>query len=252
MAPRTLESLLLGEGLIDEHSLSLARAEAIARQRKLAEIVIDLGLLDQRSLATLVARAAEVELVTPIDARAARSLVAMVPTTVARRHLVVPVRHDSEGLLVAMIDPFEPGIVELIESGSGVPVRKAVGVRSEIEMAVLELYHIEDEADRTIQISAALSLDLEPATAPADGESPGIPEEWGTAPGEPDRHDPTPGVEADRTAPSTAGRLSDADRLAHVERQLVSVTRMLAIIQSRLDTIDARLANLAASPRTTT
>ncbi|MCM2317665.1 MAG: hypothetical protein NDJ92_21145, partial [Thermoanaerobaculia bacterium] len=63
MAARPLDELLLREGWVDEHSLSLARTEALARQRKLAEIVIDLGLVDQRSLARILSSESGAEFV---------------------------------------------------------------------------------------------------------------------------------------------------------------------------------------------
>lgn len=259
MSSRKLDEVLLAEGLVDEQSLSLARTEALARQRSLAEIVIDLGLIDQRSLGVLLARESGVELASPIDTQAAGSLIAMVPAVLARRHQVVPIRHEPDGLVVAMIDPFEPGIVEIIESASGVPVRRAVGIRSEVEMAVLELYHVEDDADRTIQLSGAFALELA-APAVEHDEYSGIPDEWtpsaedqrqsaGWSAAAHDAHDGSGSSDADRTAPTGTGQPSEADRLAHVERQLLSVSRALALIQSRLDTIDARLANLGSHPR---
>lgn len=257
MLTRKLDELLLAEGLVDEQSLSLARTEALARQRKLAEIVIDLGLIDQRSLAALLAQESGAELVSPIDATAAASLASIVPELVARRHQVVPVRAEPDALVVAMIDPFEPAIVELLEAAAGTPVRRAVGIRSEIEMAILEVYGPDEAADRTIQIAPNLfSLELGSATSQSEGEYSGIPDEWHTSNEEPaHRAESVPDSEpdgprdADRTAPSTARLLSEADRLAHVERQLLSVSRALAIIQARLDTIDARLANLGSQPR---
>jgi hypothetical protein len=259
MLTRRLDELLLAEGLVDEQSLSLARTEALSRQRKLAEIVIDLGLIDQRSLALLLARESGAELVSPIDSRTSMSVSALIPAHVARHHQVVPVRAEHDGLVVAMIDPFEPAIVELLEAAAGVRVRRAVGVRSEIEMAVLELYHVEDLADSTIQITPNLALALGASLQPIDDEFSGLPDDWSTTIDEaakaaalpssgPPAHDPG---DADRTAPSTAGSLTEAERLAHVERQLLSVSRMLAIIQSRLDTIDARLAHLGSQPRVT-
>lgn len=255
MSKRKLDELLLEEGLVDEQSLSLARTEAIARQRKLAEIVIDLGLIDQRSLAELLAREAAAELVSPIDTDSAKSVASFIPIHLARRHQIVPVRNEGDRLVMAMIDPFEPGLVELIEAATGLRVERAVGVRSEIEMAVLELYGVDEAGDHTIQLSAGLSLELGPDTAGAYGEYSGIPDEWSSSREEPLASDAADALaaaqraEADRTAPSTAGYISDAQRLAHLERQILSVSRTLAIIQSRLDTIDARLANLAGQPR---
>jgi hypothetical protein len=256
MSAKPLDELLLAEGLVDEPSLSIARAEALARQRKLAEIVIDLGFVDQRSLAALLARESGAELVSPIDADASRTIAKLIPLHLARRHQVVPIRVDAVGLVVAMIDPFEPALPELLESATGMSVSRAVGVRSEIEMAVLDLYGIDDAADVTLLVPRTLSLELGSAAHAPEDEYSGIPDDWSTTHDGPmpaDAHEATSKVketEADTTAPSTAGFLSDSDRIAHVERQLLNVSRALALIQSRLDTIDARLANLAAQQRT--
>lgn len=256
MAARPLDELLLREGWVDERSLSIARTEALARQRKLAEIVIDLGLVDQRSLAKLLSSESGAELVSPIDSDTARDLAASIPTLLARRHQVVPIRSDANGLVVAMIDPFEPGLAELLESETGMPVQRAVGVRSEIEMAVLDIYGVDEASNATLMTPRGLALDLDEDAPSHAGEYSGIPDDWSTHGGETPVPDFTPAAiepaaDADRTAPSTSGALSDSERIAHVERQLFSVSRTLAIIQARLDSIDARMANLAGQQKAT-
>jgi hypothetical protein len=196
--------------------------------------------------------------VSPIDIGSARAVARAIPTHLARRHHVVAVRSDEGALVVAMIDPLEPGITELLESATGTRVRRAVGVRSEIEMALLDLYGDDEAANATLMAPRGLALDLDSAhdePAPAADYS-GIPDDWNTSPGvtplpEESATPPSPASspDADSTAPSTAGKISDSERIAHVERQLLTVARALALIQSRLDTIDARLANLAGQQK---
>jgi len=247
MITRKLGDLLLAEGLVDAQSLSLANTEALARQRKLAEIVIDLGLIDQRSLASLLAVESGLELVSPIDTKACASIASRIPVHVARLHQIVPVHAEPDVITIAMIDPFEPDIVELVAAATGAKVTRSVGVRSEIEAAVLEIYGGDEAGDRTIQASRGLSREPASPRPSFDYELPTIPEEWLTAVARDPGADPAEAEassDADRTAPSSAGRLTEAERLAHIERQLFSVTRALALIQTRLDTFDARLANL--------
>ncbi|MFA6958910.1 MAG: hypothetical protein WC538_23815 [Thermoanaerobaculia bacterium] len=246
MFTRRLDELLLAEGLVDEQSLSLARTEALARQRALAEIVIDLGLIDERSLATLLARESGLDLVSPIETAEAAAISGLLPLHLARRHQIVPLRAEPDAIVIAMIDPLEPGIVEMVAAATGTQVGRAVGVRSEIEMAVLELYGVDEAGDHTIQSSRAPRPET---VSPASSSfwPPGGPDDWQAVDppdSPPAEAEADPRRDADRTAPSTAGRLTDTERLAHVERQLFSVSRALAIIQARLDTIDARIANL--------
>jgi type IV pilus assembly protein PilB len=250
MFTRRLDELLLAEGLVDEQSLSLARTEALARQRTLAEIVIDLGLIDERSLASLLARESGLELVSPIETASSTAISGLVPLHLARRHQVIPLRAEPDTIVIAMIDPLEPGIVEIIAAATGTQVGRAVGVRSEIEKAVLELYGVDEAGDHTIQASRGSWLD-EVSLAASDPGLPGGPDDWQAVnpPDSPTDESDSDSRDADRTAPSTAGHLSDTERLAHVERQLFSVSRALAIIQARLDTIDSRIANLGGVTR---
>ena len=155
-----------------------------------------------------------------------------------------------------MIDPFEPGLAELLESASGMPVQRAVGVRSEIEMAVLDIYGVDEASNVTLMTPRGLSLDLDAEAPSHAGEYSGIPDDWSIEQDEASASDapaganaPSEAPDADRTAPSTSGALSDSERIAHVERQLFSVSRALALIQSRLDSIDARMANLAGQQK---
>jgi hypothetical protein len=251
MFTRKLDELLLAEGLVDAQSLSLARTEALARQRTLAEIVIDLGLIDERALASLLARESGLELVSPIEISAASAISSLLPVHLARRHQIVPVHAEPDVIVIAMIDPLEPGVVEMVAAATGTQVKRAVGVRSEIEAAVIELYGADEAGDHTIQAFRAFPSPPGTPRTTLDYELPRIPDDWlaaATDPGPSPAHSDASG-DADRTAPSTAGRLTDTERLAHVERQLFSVTRALAIIQARLDTIDTKLTNLVGPAR---
>jgi hypothetical protein len=262
VSDQRLDQLLVRAGLIDEHSLSRARSEAFSRQRKLAETVIDLGFADQRTLAEVIARESGLSLVSPIDMDAARRTAKRLPVNLARQHLVVPVELDGDTLVVAMIDPFEPGIVEVLESTTALTIRRVVGVRSEIEMAVIELYGADEQAEITLFAPRALSLELA-SDAEAEGMA-GMVDDLVSY--EPDNE----GAEADHgddaasqtiaahprafgaedsTAPSVARDVTDSDRIARVERQMFNVARSLALIQARLDAIDARISHFVESSR---
>lgn len=263
MSNEGLDRILLKAGVVDEASISRARAEAVMRQRKVPEILIDMGLVDERMLAGLMARVGGVTFVESLDREAVKRLSKRFPTHIARRHLVVPVDEDGDTLVVAAIDPYEPGLVQLLESTTGTKVRLAVGVRSEIEATVLDVFGAEEEAEITLFAPGAATLQLEdgPVVAPTPAaaiEGGGAREPW-------PENDEDDGVASrtvavlpgrssetdadDSTAPSATRGVSESDRMAHVERQLLSISRALALIQVRLDGIDAKMAELSEATR---
>lgn len=256
-----IDRLLLDAGLIDEQSLSLARGEAVGRQRMLAEIVIDLGFVDQLTLADLIARKGGIPIASPIDLEAAKELAKQVPTHLARKHMIVPIDRDGDTLVVAMIDPNEPGTIEILESTTGMKIRPAVGVRSEVETAVIELYGVDEETEITL-LSRGLSLDhsTEDSTSDAEVSPHDLFED------EPDNEDaeaekddanrtifvrPAESELDESTAPTVSRQSTESNRSAHVERQLVGIMRALALIQTRLDAIDQKIAHLVDSTRVT-
>lgn len=258
MADQDLVQVLTKSGLLDSVSLSRARAEAVLRQRGLAEIVIDMGYVDERTLAEAIAREGEMQLEERVDLENAGRLARHFPTHLARRHQVVPIAEDDGVLVVAAIDPFEPGLNRLIASTTGREIRLIVGPRSEIEKAVLDVFGADEEAEITLFAPKAMSLQLdedgestpvEPPDSDEASETKAVVDE-----AEDDDMNRTIHVKIaavsssdegdDSTAPTVARKMSDLDRLAHVERQLFSISRALALIQARLDTLDTKIADL--------
>jgi hypothetical protein len=258
MSDEKLDRILLKSGFFDEESISRARAEAVMRQRKVPEILIDMGVVEEKMLAGLIARVGGVSLVDAFDREDVKRLSKRFPVHIARRHQVLPVGQDGDTLVVAAVDPFEPGLAQMLESTTGTKVRLVVGVRSQIEAGVLDVFGAEEEAEITLFAPGAATLQLEDgasaepkAAAPeprAEPEPVAEPEDEATnqtvamMPPRSEQAD-------DSTAPSVARGGSDSDRMAHIERQLFSISRVLALIQVRLDAIDARVTELGEATR---
>lgn len=259
MSDDGLDPILRKAGVVSDDAISRARAEAEMRHRKLPEILIDMGLVDEKTLAGLIARVGSVALVDPIDRDVVRRLAGRFPTHLARRHLVVPAGEEDGTLVVAAVDPFEPGLAELLASTTGMTVRLVAGVRSAIEATVLEVFGADEEAEITLLGVGAGRLELQ-----GEGDEP-VPfdrtrEEAGNerveGPWDDDDSSHTivvqprsapASTEDETTAPSR--QAGEVDRMAHVERQLLSISRALALIQVRLDAIDEKVAELAEAAR---
>src|SRR5579862_2779054 len=122
MARRSLEDVLLEEGLLDEVGLRHARRHARKHSVSLARAVIEGGLSDE-ALAEALARRlklARVELADePVDDDALRE----VPFDLADARRLLPLSIDRTGrrrtIRVAMADPFDVDAVEEIEMSTG-------------------------------------------------------------------------------------------------------------------------------------
>jgi type IV pilus assembly protein PilB len=135
MARRTLEDLLLEEGLVDDVGLRHARRHARKHGVSLARAVVEGGLSDE-ALAEAVARRLQltrVELADePVDDDALRE----VPFELAEARRLLPLSIDRTGrrrtIRVAMADPLDLDAVEEIEMSTGCQLEPVVARAGEL------------------------------------------------------------------------------------------------------------------------
>jgi hypothetical protein len=141
---RTLEDLLLEEGLLDEAGLRQARRHARRAGVSLARAVVEQRLLTEGALAEMLVRRLHVPRVDlaaePVDQDAVRE----VPFAFADAHRLLPLSIDRTAkrrvIRVAMADPLDLDAVEEIEMSTGCDVVAHVAPVGELAEAIQRCY----------------------------------------------------------------------------------------------------------------
>ena len=158
---RTLEEVLIAEGILTRRELDEAVAAQNGRRGGLGLFLLERGQLDEPTLARALSRLYDLTLVdlagTPIEA----GLLDLFPLERMRRDLFVPLRREQGRLVVAVADPGNVLLRDDLQQREGGSVEIVVATRS----AVLDRLGRVDASQRTLN---ALTEDFKLAGADED------------------------------------------------------------------------------------
>ncbi len=145
-----MERLRIGELLLQaklitperlEDALTLQRAQG----RKLGQVLIDLGIVNETQLTQALGQQLSVPWVSLYHIDFSRQLLNLVPREIAERYCLVPiyvrrVRKQGETLYVAMDDPTHEAALDAVRVSSSLPVRPMIAAPSDIRSAIRVYY----------------------------------------------------------------------------------------------------------------
>ncbi|MFP5309526.1 MAG: ATPase, T2SS/T4P/T4SS family [Actinomycetes bacterium] len=141
---RRLGEILIDGGVIDESQLhdALAAQTAGGRRRRLGSTIVALGLASEDAITHALATQLNLETVDLAAVGPESSALGKVPRKLAERHDVLPLRIDPDGtLIVAMSDPTNVVALDDLRLASGVrAVRPVVANASSLELALKRAY----------------------------------------------------------------------------------------------------------------
>ncbi len=144
MPRRTLEDLLLEEGLLDEAGLRQARRHARRSGVSLARAVVEQRLLTDGALADMLVRRLHVPRIDLQAETVDQDAVREVPFEVADSRRLLPLTIDRTSkrrtIRVAMADPLDLDAVEEIEMSTGCDLVPSVAPVGELEVAIQRHY----------------------------------------------------------------------------------------------------------------
>lgn len=135
-----LAAYLRATGQID--ATGLARAESVMMEtgQRLAAVLVQLGLIGERSLAQAYAAMLSLRLLGPADYPLAPILPERLRPRFLRDARVVPIGIDGDVLELAMVDPTQVFVRDAIEAATGRMTRVAVAVPIDLDAALARLY----------------------------------------------------------------------------------------------------------------
>lgn len=152
--------LLVKSGLIDGEQLEVALEHQRQFGGKIGQVLVEQLIVSEEQLADTLADQKGLERVSlanyPID----RDVVAIIPERVARRRLVVPLKHEDGFIVVAVADPLDLEAIDEVELRSGLKAHVVVATESQIHYAI-DKYMASQDAFQDVVDSSAQGVGAE-------------------------------------------------------------------------------------------
>jgi type II secretory ATPase GspE/PulE/Tfp pilus assembly ATPase PilB-like protein len=132
--------VLCEKAFLDESGLQFALAEQKIEHRKLGQILLDLGYISQSQLNEALAHQAGIDKIDLTKVTINSDVVSLVPAELVSKYNIMPLSQENGRLGVAMIDPFQPQVIEEIRLVTGCSVRRYYAEPKEMENAILKFY----------------------------------------------------------------------------------------------------------------
>jgi hypothetical protein len=127
-------------GLVASNDLYAALATARASGRRLGEVLVEQGLVQECDLAQLVAQQEDLEFVDFGKVDLDQQAVDLLSERTARLHRAIAFRFDGHSVLVAVVDPTDTEALDAIVSEVPGGVRFVVVIGSELDAALTEAF----------------------------------------------------------------------------------------------------------------
>jgi hypothetical protein len=212
MSGNDLEALLIRSQILAPAQVSLAKREAAGRHRRLAPMLVELGLVNEQQFAEWMSQMTSIPIVDPIPPAAVEPLVRRIPRAIAREYEVVPLTIDPGTLTIATMNPLDTACIEVLHLTTALNIRSMIGLHSAIG-ELLARFYPEDSGEGT-------EMPFDPSETLAIH-----------------RPDDSPGS----TTRAVAGVPKPPSQLDRIEQSIEELRAMVTRLQDRIDGIDQSL-----------
>ncbi len=150
-----LGQVLVSRGVVTESQVAAALKAQAESGRRLGEVLVDIGALDDRGLADALADFFGMPVTDLRRDTPTPQALALVPAEIAREHLVIPLRVDDDGLHVAVAQPSDD-LRFLLSDISGQSVRLSLAPMTDIRWAIDRSYQAIDSVGQLVQAFEAV------------------------------------------------------------------------------------------------
>jgi hypothetical protein len=135
----SLGEYLLREGFITQSDLNRALEEQKTHSRSLGRILVEQGKIQESMRMSVLQKVFGFKLIRIKDREVNKMVLGTIPYAFAEKHRVVPIEQAHGKLLVAMEDPSDVLVLDMIKNKVGMPVIACVASHEEIQ-TVLNQY----------------------------------------------------------------------------------------------------------------
>jgi type IV pilus assembly protein PilB len=152
-----LGEVLVARGLLTESQVAAALELQRSSPKRLGEVLVDMGALDERSLVEALADFFGMPVTDLRRDVPDPAALALIPEALAREHLVIPVFVDQEGLHVAVSQPSDD-LRFLLAETSGCSIRLRLAPISDIRWAVDRSYQALGKVEEAVMAFEAVEV----------------------------------------------------------------------------------------------
>jgi hypothetical protein len=150
---KRLGDLLKEAGMIDDFQLEAALSHQRNWGGKLGSIIVELEFAREEDIAKIIAEKLNILYVNLFEPELSADVLKMLKGDVVKKFGVVPVRRESNALVLAMSDPMDIETMDNIRFITGLTIRPVLAMASEIKDAIRKYYDGEPVV-RTAKLSA--------------------------------------------------------------------------------------------------
>lgn len=144
---KQLGEILLDEGLVTEAQLLAALDETMTRGQSLGRTLVELGVLTEGQLVKALASQVGMEYVDLDEYPVDRAAVSLVPGTLCRRYVVLPVAIQNGAIVLATADPGNVMAVDDVRTVAGMPVVPVIATYDNLSRAIDRFCRADDEME---------------------------------------------------------------------------------------------------------
>ena len=165
MALRKIGQILIDLGFLDEDQLEMLLSEQERNPQLLGKVGVEMGLLEEEQVVQALAEQLDMQVVELGEAKLRAELIELVPETMAQLYRVIPVQFKKEVLTVATCDPQNISIPDEMRTFLGYEIRVVIATEKEIQKALDKYYS--DDLESLESVVDMLNADDELAEAAA-------------------------------------------------------------------------------------
>jgi len=139
-----LGNLLKKIGLIDDFQLQSSLSHQRNWGGKLGSILIELEFIKEEDLARVLSEQLGIPYVNPFEPEIPESIITLIKPEVAKKYQVLPIRKEKGTLVLVMSDPLDIESIDGIRFLTGLNIKPALALESEIRDAIRKYYDKEE------------------------------------------------------------------------------------------------------------
>ncbi len=135
-----LSEILIKNNLLTQEQLNQALEVQKARGGKLSEIIVELKFIKESDLMLALSEGLDFPVLDLKRYKLTPDLAKIIPSTVARRYMIIPLAKLGDWLTVAMADPLNIFAIDHVESLTGLKITPVLAPSQDILIAIETLY----------------------------------------------------------------------------------------------------------------
>ena len=155
----------LGDSLVEKGVVTLEQIEIALKKQKelgkrLGKIVVELGMCSEDQVVAVLAEQLGIQILQVEKIDIPKDVLKLIPETIIRNHILLPISKSENGLVVVMADPLDMFITDEIHYQTNLTIEPAIAPESAILATIKKLF---DSADFT-ETLATMETDSQKTT----------------------------------------------------------------------------------------